>query len=266
MQRIVWIVLAALICAAGAGFAAESPSPPADSRVVPARDFDFATVHRLGRAMFDQNQRVTSAMYLMRKRTKAANREGYTTVVVDPLDTADRVRFVRETASGPEAFYEVTFPPNRAQVGSAPSSTALTPEELAQYKARQSVLAAVKGRCFKQYWTVALKGENGDWLVWAIGVKDDSDDMTMTGHMRFTVSADGTSVLRREALSHDCIFMDARQTPRMRLANLTVAHLLSDRPNEAHVMLSLFTRVPVYVITANRQTWVVHSGTMHTIQ
>jgi hypothetical protein len=266
MQRIIWAVLAALICAAGTGLAAENAELPADGRTVPARDFDIATVHKLGRAMFDQNQRVTSAAYLMRKRTRAVDREGYTTVVVDPLDTANRVRFVRETASGPEVFYEVTFPPNRAQVGSAPSSTALTPDELAQYKARQLVLAGVKGRCFKQYWTVALKDENGAWLVWAVGVKDDSDEMTMSGHMRFTISADGTSVLRREALSHDCIFMDARETPRRRLANLMVAHLLSDRPNEGHVMLSLFVRVPVYVVTANRQTWVVQAGYMYTAQ
>jgi hypothetical protein len=266
MQRIAWAVLAALTCVAGAGLAAENAAPPADSRITPARDFDVATVHKLGRAMFDQNQRVTSAIYLMRKRTKAADREGYTTVVVDPLDTADRVRFVRESAGGPEVFYEVTSPPNRGQVGSAPSSTALTPDELAQYKARQLVLVAVKGRCFKQYWTVALKDETGAWLVWAIGVKDDSDEMTMSGHMRFTVSADGTSILRREALSLDCVFMDARETPRRRLANLMVAHLLSDRPNEGHVMLSLFVRVPVYVVTANRQTWVVQAGTMYTIQ
>jgi len=90
--------------------------------------------------------------------------------------------------------------------------------------------------------------------------------MALAGHVRFTISPDGTAILRRDALSRDCIFRNSRETPGRRLASVYTLHPLSDTPIETHVMLSLFLRAPVYVITSDRRTWVVQSGYMWTVR
>ena len=107
------------------------------------RQFDVATIEKLGRAMYEQDQEAWKATDMLRAKLsddqlKSDKLDGW---IVDSFADRDVVRFVHAGPNGPEAYYDVAFSKNGgAPALSAPASGALTADESAQYAARDLAL------------------------------------------------------------------------------------------------------------------------------
>src|SRR5205823_4782966 len=82
----------------------------------PIRQFDLPTIETLGRAMYEQDQEAWKATDILRAKLsddqlKADKLHGW---IADSFPDRDVVRFVRDGANGPEAYYDVIFPKNGA--------------------------------------------------------------------------------------------------------------------------------------------------------
>ncbi len=216
--------------------------------------------------MYDQDQFAWNATDMMR----AERGEGWMQTqggrgwIVDPLPDRNVVRFVHNGASGPELFYDVTFPASGAAQSSLPPSPTLSPDELAQYKARMLALGGVKQPCSNRYNTVALKDPAGaGWLVWAMAATTDPNLMIIGGHYRFTISADGSIIRQADALSRSCIRFDKSRGANS--VDQLMSHIVSTTPVETHIFASLAYRTTFYVGTPDGKTWLVDGAHVSTV-
>jgi hypothetical protein len=237
----------------------------------PIRAFDIPTIEWLGRAMYDQDQEAWKATDVLKAQhdeseLKAAGLHGW---IVESIAGQDVVRFVRESSGSPEAYYDVTFPKNSAPQLSTPPATVLSPEELGQYRARRLALASGELNCAKTYNTVALKDpQSSNWLVWVMAATIDSDAVMIGRHYRFTISADGNSVIQKDALSRGCLKLSKKSMnvpDGSTLQSMFVSHLVSLTPIETHVFANLSYHLPLYVGTQDGTTWKIDRGRLHAV-
>jgi hypothetical protein len=190
-------------------------------------------------------------------------REGLTMWITERTENGELVRWIRRNGNGLEAAYDVMIENGRSPRFSLPQSRQLTAEEIAQHDARLLALGNIRRRCSDRYNTVALKDPDSDgWLVWALAATTEAGSVVVGGHYRFTISADGRTILRTDALSAACLTMGRPQAPRdSNLVGLFVTHLVSDSPIETHVYLSMLHRLSLTVLTApDGQPWSVENG------
>src|SRR5262249_38679632 len=119
----------------------------------------------------------------------------------------NQVRFLRERDAALEAAYDVTFADGVAPNLSLPSEPALSPEEMAQFRARALALRNIEKPCSDRYNVVTLREPGSShWLAWALTISSDPDpDLVLIGgQYRFTISDDGQTILQRDALSLGC--------------------------------------------------------------
>src|ERR1043166_7297882 len=199
----------------------------------PIRQFDIPTTVTLGVEMYRQDQetwKTTDLLLAKHSETelKAAKAHGW---IVESLADRDVVRFVRDGANGPEAFYDVTFTNQSAPVLSDPQTRLLSADELSQYRARLLALGNVKERCSDTYNTIALKDPQNDrWIVWALAAtKTDSDLIIIGGHFRFTISADGKTIVQKDALSKTCLRFTRKNGPNGEPGQIFFVHRSEER-------------------------------------
>ncbi|HJT45319.1 MAG TPA: hypothetical protein VJ721_03510 [Chthoniobacterales bacterium] len=139
---------------------------------------------------------------------------------------------------------------------------ATTPE---RKLARQTAAAALKGKLFDiHYDYVVLDDPNRhNFLIYALGKAEGTDQVVMAGHFRVTVSLDGTKAERVDALSKSL----ARSGPiTAETAALFLIQLVSNKPAETLIYTSNLAKKPVYVRTPDGTTWVVNEGKMRVAQ
>ncbi|HEY2068443.1 MAG TPA: hypothetical protein VGG48_02715 [Rhizomicrobium sp.] len=248
---------AALVCVALFTSAAWGDDAPK------IRDFDIPTVENLGQAIYQQDQEawkatdVLNAQYSL-DQLKAEKLHGW---VVDTAPGRDVVRFVRDGASGPEVLCDVTFTPDIAQSCVVPPSLALAPPELAQYAARTLALKNIERPCSNRYNTVVLKDPERDgWLVWALAATEEPGVIVYGGHYRFTVSADGNTIIERDALSRACLNIGPPDPSKGAFVASMFVQLVSNVPVETTVWLNLLHKHPFYLITPDRAEWSIENG------
>jgi hypothetical protein len=250
------ILLIGTVLGAASSAVAEDAPPP-------IRAFDLATIQSLGTAMYVQDQEARKATELLRAAhsdddLKAAKMHGW---IVEPAPQADVVRFVRDSESGPGAYYDVTFRKDAAPVLSEPRNHALTADELAQYNARLLALKNIDRACSERYNTIALKEpQSHGWLVWSIASTTDPDAVIIGGHYRFTISSDGRTIRQKDALSHGCLTLSRKAAARAQEIGLLMNHLVSMTPVETHVFANLNYEIPLHVGTADGTVWKVDRG------
>ena len=255
--------LLAAVCAAFA-----TPAIAADTAPPPIRQFDIPTIEKLGRQMYEQDQEAWKATDILRAKhsddeLKAGKLHGW---IVDTFPDHDVVRFVHDGASGPEAYYDVTFP----RVGGAPTlaspeSSTLSGEDVAQYAARTLALQHSELNCSDTYNTIVLKDPEQDgWLVWIMAATKDPDLIIIGGHYRFTISSDGKSIRQKDVLSKSCLrFSRKAQTGS---TGFLMSHVVSLTPIETHAFASLSYKVGFYVGTPDGRAWNVGEGLITQIQ
>lgn len=254
-----WMAVAGLAMALSAGDAA---APQLQSSEI--REFDVHTVESLGRSIYRQDSAAwvaTDALLAKVPDLKAAGILGW---IVEDSGGDQRVRFLRETGGqGLEVAYDVVVSPGLSTTFSEPENRMLTRVERAMFAARQSAIRAAAGVqiCRPGYNTVVLPDpERQGWLVWLLAPVPKANVVPVGIHYRFTVSADGQTVLRRDALSRACGDLDpADAKDGGRPAALALTHLVSANPVETEVFLQLQAGIPFYVISSGK-VWVIDGG------
>jgi hypothetical protein len=226
---------------------------------VPIRDFDLATIEKLGRAMYAQDRLAwiaTDVLFAQRTEQGAID-DGVHGWITATLDGHDAVRFVRIGEHGPEALYDVTFANDGPPIFSSPTDRALLPHERAQYDARMLALENIPARCSDRYNTVALSDPESDgWLVWALAATVEPDVLQIGGHYRFTISADGKVIRARDALSTTCLSIEDDGSA----AGQFMSHVVSLTPVETHAFASLHYKRVLHVGTRDGTAWRVAEG------
>jgi hypothetical protein len=225
------------------------------------RQFDIGTTAALGVQMYHQDQEAWKATdVLIAKHSEAEltadKAHGW---IVESHADRDIVRFVRDGTNGPEISYDVTFADPSGPVLSDPQNRVLDPDELAQYRARQLALDNVKERCSDIYNTIALKDPGSDrWIVWALAAtKTDPDLIIIGGHYRFTITADGKTIVQKDALSKSCVRFTRKSGPDGEPGQIVFEHVVSLTPIETHVFASLSYQMPFRIGTLDGKAWKV---------
>lgn len=225
---------------------------PADTPAI--RDFDIETVETLGRAIYDMDRFAwvgTDALLEAVPQEQLAGMIGW---IVVERDGAHIVRFGQGSPAAPVPFYDVTFRGDAEPVV-APGSGAFSDTERAMFRAVGLARGGVTQPCSNRYNSVILPDTDGDgWLVWMFAATTQQGVVPVGGHYRFTISADGQTIEQADRLSRSCLTM--QRTPSA--VGLGVSHIVSDRPVEAHVFLSLSHGLPLFVIIPDREMWQVN--------
>ena len=181
--------------------------------------------------------------------------------IVEDRPDGQLVRFVREGDNGIEAAYDIHYAGGSSSI-SEPQDRHLTDEEKAQFGARNLAIKSITQRCGDNYNTVVLKDPEGPgWLAWALAATTNPNLVMAGGHHRLTVSADGSQVLRMDALSRTCAAMQKSGAPAgSKVAALMATQLVSNVPVETFVFLSLEHQIPLYVVTPDRTIWKIVDG------
>lgn len=165
------------------------------------------------------------------------------------------VRFIRRDGDNLYPAYDIPVHDGVAGAVVPVENGTLSATETAAFLARQTAIANIgRLRCSAALNAVVLDDPDSDgWLVWLLTATTDANIIPFGGHYRFRISADGSTVLRRDMLSNSCINLPRQQEgPNGQPAGLVISQIVSNGPVETHVFLSLQNRLPVYVMAANQ--------------
>ena len=251
-----------------AGVAAVSAFPCLAQDAAPEiRKFDLPTIQKLGRDMYVQDQAAWHATDVLQALHPMAElqKEKVHGWIVEA--EGQLVRFLRDGDTGPEAAYDISYVSGKPVV-SIPQDRHLTDAERAQYGAGLLAIKSITQRCGDNYNTVVMKDPQGDgWLAWALAATFNPNLIMMGGHLRLTVSADGTTVIQRDALSRSCAIIsksegkDAKQVD-----SVLITQIVSDLPLETVVFKSLEHRIPIFIGTPDRSVWAVEGDKIRKLE
>lgn len=247
-MRILAPLFALVVLSAGASAAAQPVSGP------PIRSFDVETIESLGRSIYDMDRFAwvgTDALLETVPQDRLAGLIGW---IVVERDGAHIVRFGQGAMDAPTPFYDVTFRGEAEPVVSRGQGR-FSDEEQAMFRAVALARGGVTQPCSNRYNSVILPDPDGDgWLVWMFAATTEPGVVPVGGHYRFTVAADGRTIEQADRLSRSCLTMDRPPSA----AALGVSHIVSDKPVEAHVFLSLSHGLPLFVIIPDGEMWQVN--------
>ena len=131
----------------------------------------------------------------------------------------------------------------------------------------ETVIAALKGRLFDiQYNYVVLDDPSRHgFLVYALGSTRKAGQFVLGGHLRVSVSPDGSTVKRVDALSHTLMIEDEKHTGLPKGTNLVALYynqIVSNKPVETLIYISNLSGRPIFVGTPDGKMWRVANGKM----
>lgn len=226
------------------------PVPPVVPIPVPIAEWPLSKISAMGEEIYRQDVAAwvaTDALLARFDGTPPASLRGW---IVVPDGEDQRVRFVSIAGETVRPGWDVLVRDGRAGPVELVEDGVLSDEELARFQARQTAARNIgRLRCGPNMNSVVADDPDSDgWLVWLLTSTTDADIVPVGGHYRFTVSADGMTVLGRDQLSNSCLAMEKPEpSDGNQLAGLGVSHLVSATPVETHVFLSLQNRLPIYV-------------------
>lgn len=234
----------------------------------PIRDFDLATIERLGRAIYDQDVAAWRASDVLLSENRAgriadsemAKIRGWIVVGTpeEPL-----VKFIAEGEQGLYAASAYAFyrDEQRARTAEPPPKGPLTETELSHFRARQLAIRHLKRRCSDRYNTVVLPNAGGEgFLVYVLAATGEREVMVVGGHYRFTVSSDGNQIVQADELSMSCLTVSLKPKAGEVPVAAVVTHLVSSTPVETHVFLSLLHNSDIAVAVGPETVWMVSKG------
>jgi hypothetical protein len=233
------------------------------------RDFEPAVTEVVGVHMYRQDQFAWKATDILlakhsAEELRAAKAHGW--IVVEG-ENRNVVRFIRDGAEGPEAAYDVTFGLYGTTELTEPSDRTLPPEQLAQYRARLAALENFDFRCTNTPPnSIAFEdAPGGDWHVWVMTATTDPKLTILGGHIRYTISADGKSVLSKEKLAKGCgLFGDGERNGE-KPALQYFKDIVSLKPLESHVFANLAYRIPLFIGTTDGVIWKIDQGMIKSV-
>lgn len=262
-MRIATLLVAALLGGAATPALTQSAPEP-----VPVEAWSLDKISAMGQAIYRQDMAAsvsTDALIAhLRGGQPPAGMVGW--IVVDESDS-QRVRYVRDDGGTLKAAFDIVVRNGRAGRVQVVDEV-LSEGQAAQFRARTTASQNIgRLRCSPQLNSVVIDDPDSDgWLVWLLTSTSDANIVPMGGHYRFRISADGSTVLRRDMLSNSCLNMPRAQAgSQAQPAALVVSQIVSDTPVETHVFLSLQNRLPIYVM-AGRQGFEVSGSEIRKVQ
>lgn len=233
------------------------------------REFDVATLSRLGREIYQHDQLAWVAtdvlMAGVKKEDLVAEKVGGWVVDVS-LPAKPLVRFLRQHDGRVEAAYDVYFARGEKPKLSVPSSRELTEGQkagaAASAAAQRALFDGTHPWCGGNPNTVVLDDPDGSgYLVYFLRAKPSQSAIPVGGHYRISVSGDGLTVEQIDQLFASCLTLDSKDLPKdAKPEALIMSHIVSATPLETHVFLSLQEKTPFYVTTGADQAWYVSGG------
>lgn len=257
MRLAVLALVAALGAACPTIAAAQAERAP---EPVPIEEWSTEKVSAMGKAIYRQDVAawVSTDVLLAHFANSPAPAGMAGWIVVDEAE-GQRVRYVRNDGGTLKAAFDVMV--REGVAGPVePVDVVLSDSEKGQFRARQTALQNVgRLRCGPRPNTVVIDDPDGDgWLVWILAATADANIIPMGGHYRFRISADGSTVLRRDMLSNSCLSMPRQQAGAGdQPVGLVVTQIVSRGPVETHVFLSLQNRIPIYVMAGENRLFEV---------
>jgi hypothetical protein len=258
--RLLLIVTGALLVGCGHGSAPasrshaslEAPPPqPIPEELRPA--VERAT--RIGRAIFEQDEVSARAADFVIAKVPAEGRVGMRgwVTIEGPWW---RVAFVAGEPGAERVPFEASFPRGEPPERSRPSLRAFDPprpldaDEEPRWRARKTAARNATRTCGKPMNPVVLPasidGGTG-WLVYLLNSTSTAGESVLGGHLRFTISPSGESVLGSESLSQCSVTKPA--PPSAKPEGLLLVTPLWDVPNEGHVFAAMSNRQPLLLGT-----------------
>ncbi len=249
-----------------AALAAGHPSPALaaddDPAPVPIEEWSLDKVSRIGREIYRYDRAAwlaSDALMATPDKSAFSALRGW---IVVPDGDALKVRFIAEGDGGVfHGGWDVRVDDDGAGPVLAAPDTPLTPDELAMFKARLTAANNIgRLQCSQRLNTVVMRDPDSEgWLVWLLTSTNDANVIPIGGHYRFTISADGASVVRRDMLSNSCFMAPRQAEGGAQPAALVFTQIVSKGPVETHVFLSIQNRLPIY-IAANDQFFAVEGA------
>ena len=256
--------LGVVICAILMAITASALAQDVPSEI---RQFDIATLDKLGGAIYLQQRaysRAYSALHANHSDDEM-RQEKIQGWIEESRNDGVVIRFIRMSDNGPEAAYDVRYATDDferdAPSISVPADRSLNADEKAQFSAHTLALKGITQPCADGYYAAVLKDPKSDgWLAWAVAGSDNPNMVVTGGHFRLTISADGTKVLRRDALSRSCTVVSKITKGGNKLTALVAAQLVSNVPVETLVFLNLVHRMHFFIMTPDSVMWEVTKG------
>jgi hypothetical protein len=254
-------LLFALVFSASA-LVAESPPQ--------VQDFDQDVAEKLGRQIYEQDVISWVATDVLFAQELDLSQYPIRGWVVEEGEEGATVTFVGiEGSEEPFAIFEIRLEEVSEPIFRKREDRSLTESQLARFRARNLALDAIEKPCSERYNPVVLEHPTEDaFLVYALAATTDPDAVPVGGHYRFSISKDGKTLLRSERLSASCLTLDKTpedMPPGASISALTMSHIVSERPLEVHVFLSLLHEMDFYVIAEKAVIWRISEGKMRRV-
>lgn len=221
----------------------------------PIAEWPLSKISAMGAAIYRQDVAAwVSTDALFAHLAGAPPPEGMAGWIVIDEGEDQRVRYIRRDGETLRAAFDVIVRDGRAGAVEV-TDAVLSESERARFVARQTAIENIgRLRCSPRPNTVVLDDPDSDgWLVWLLTSTNDANRVPVGGHYRFTISADGMTVIQRDQLSNTCLAMEKPEpSPDQQTAALFVSQIVSQTPVETHVFLSLQNRLPIYVGIGDR--------------
>ncbi|MSR13659.1 MAG: hypothetical protein EXR86_03670 [Gammaproteobacteria bacterium] len=231
------------------------------------RAFSLAQTEALGRALYELDRRASIAAEMVDEHYDP-QAEGIVSWVVDGDAKHTVVRFIKRGDVAMEAVVDAEFNDLLLPVLKRPTDRRLTPFQQAQVAAREIAQPYLRTPCARNYDSAALHDPSGNGLlIYALALPENKAEIPIGGHHRFSMSADGKTMRKADALSTSCVTTDLEK---LRAADgvsgLAIRANLSDIPLETHVYLSLLHKVSLYVVTRDLKMWKIEAGKMRVVR
>ncbi|WP_429226296.1 hypothetical protein [Inquilinus ginsengisoli] len=247
--------------------AAEKPA----LRRIPQTSPEIRRIEMLGRTIYVLDNAASRATDLVLAEGAHLRADGIRGWVTDTSGSGVLVRLIRQSGDRFESAYDITVNQrgeSAAMTMARPTNPRLTPDQSAQFAARQLVLAqSGSRRCPGHYNTVAFRDPgSSNWRIYLLAATTTPDVMMFLGHLRALVSADGRRVVSIENLSKTCQPPPGEIPEGAEIMGGMVTEIQSPTPIETHVFASLLYQRPLGVGTRDGKVWIVDQGRISELQ
>ncbi|MFN2509729.1 MAG: hypothetical protein ABR589_13285, partial [Chthoniobacterales bacterium] len=132
-----------------------------------------------------------------------------------------------------------------------------------QQRAERSARDALKDVHLRGYRLAVVPDPKGSgFLVYALATSADPDEIVTGIHYRVTVSADGSRAEQVDALSRTRLIITKQSLPKgyQKLAGFVLGQVVSDKPVETFVYLTLLHKKPCMIVTLDASVWSIENG------
>jgi hypothetical protein len=250
-MRVAQFILSILICVTAA-FANE------------IREFNLPTLEKLGNELSHRDEIAAKASDLVFEKHpefKKVTPQGW---ITDLHPDGDVVYFIVEANDAIAPAYKVMFPREGSPQVEDIHSQSLPRAIATRYRARQTAMRSTLPRLNDAYgahynFEVLDDPDGSGFLVYGLAAFRTGDAVYTGGHMRVTVSADGSKTERVDELSHGIIQQKADPGKEM-VAVSTSQAVDTKYPVETWLYTSHLYHLPMYVAAKNGSVWACVNG------